>query len=413
LEAPLRTSEHAAQRLILDRIASDLKAMRPKSIDALEIGFRGRLLTALLRVGRQTKELPEPEKETARKQVHAALAAIWKALNDARRAALALAAAGQEKIAEEALKESGDWQEAGKLFEQEGKHAEAARLYEQKRAFADAARAYAAAGDGRSRIRALLRAGPEQEAAVRAAAAEIGPDLAVGALLKGRREDLALELLVAAGKHRDAAQIHERAKRWADAARAWEQAGDKPKAIELFRRAGSGTDALRLAEPEAAAHREKGDLVGAAQMLAQAGAYARGAELVAEARPDMAYKLLQQGGLDADALAFAQKHARRSAALKHFGDEAHWLEKAGELPSAAEAWIRAGRLSSALKLFEQLGFWDRAASCAEEIGQLDKARDFFNRAGDHEGVHRVQEAMDKRAAEAAAAPPPAAATTTE
>jgi hypothetical protein len=400
----MRAADYAPQRQILERVAQDLKAMRPKSIEALDIGFRGKLLTALLRVGRQTKEAPEPEKETARKQVHAALAAVWRALNDPRRAALALAAAGQEQTAEQALKESGDWQEAAKLFEQEGKHPEAARLYEQHQQWNDAARAFAAAGDVRGRIRALLRAG--DDAAVRAAAAEAGPDASVGPLLKGRREDLALELLSAAGRFKDVAQIHERAKRWADAARALEQAGDTSRAIDLFRRADLSAEALRLAEPEAASRREKGDLAGAAQLLAQAGAYARGAELAGEARPDLAFKLLQQGGLDAEAMAFAQKHARRAAALKHWGDEAHWLEKAGELPAAAEAWIRGGRLGSALKLFEQLGFWDRAASCAEELGQLEKARDFFNRAGDHGGVNRVEEAMRARAA-AAVTPAPA------
>ena len=55
LEKALGKGDLAAQKQPLDTIVRSLRALRVKSLDELELNVKGRLMTTLLRVQRQTK----------------------------------------------------------------------------------------------------------------------------------------------------------------------------------------------------------------------------------------------------------------------------------------------------------------------------------------------------------------------
>jgi hypothetical protein len=395
LEKPLTTSDYAAQVTGLDAVRTALRALSVPNLDALDFSMRGRAYTALLRAGRQTTPEADPAREEARKRVHLVLANIWKAMGDERRAAHALEMGGRAENAATLLRQTGDWSDVAALFEREGRFVEAAKLFEMHRADTDAARCHRAAKDHRGALRCLLKAG--DKAGARAVARELDPAGGVELLLRVGAPELAEELLAERGEWVRLAQLREQRRDFAAAAQAREQAGDLDKAAIDWRRAGNESAAMALAERAAAPALERADKLGAAEVFARFRVFGRAAELALPERPDRAHAWFSRGGLDAEALALAQKEARRATAQNRIQNAAQWHERAGDAALAAEAWEQVQRWKDALRLHEQLGQWERAALCCERTADLAKACDFYRRAGLPEAAERVERRAERSA----------------
>src|SRR4051812_10423744 len=74
LEKPLSAGDFASQLAPLDALVTGFEALRLPNVAALEEKLRGRVFTALLRVGRQVTVSPDEAKERARRDVHVRLA---------------------------------------------------------------------------------------------------------------------------------------------------------------------------------------------------------------------------------------------------------------------------------------------------------------------------------------------------
>ncbi len=400
-EKPFSTADYPAQLPLIETIRQAIADLRLPNLDALESGLRGRVFTTLLRAGRQKTPDADSAKEQARKGIHLALAALWRTLGDEARAAVALEAGGRTENAATLLRQSGQWDDVARLFERQGRQDEAARLYEAHHADADAARCYRAAGDQRALLRCLLKA--RDTAGARALARELKPESAVEMLLRAGAGELADELLVERKEWVPLAQLREQRRDFARAAEAREEAGDLEKAAVDWRRANREDAAVAIAERLAAALLAEGERLKAAEVFARFHLPARAAPLALPERPDRAHAWYARAGLDADALAIAQKEARRAALAGRLFDAAQWHERAGDAALAAESYEKAQRWKDALRLHEQLGRWEQAAVCCEQLHLLDRARELYLRAGLTEAAAQVE----RRIAAAAAAPPSA------
>jgi hypothetical protein len=379
LEKPIGAADYAAQLPHLDTAREIIRTLRLPSLDALELSLRGKVYTALLRLGRQTTADTDPVREEARKRIHLSLAELWRALGNEQRAATAFEAGGRTKNAAAILRQSGQWDDVARLFEREGKHADAARLFEAHHADVDAARCHRAAGDLRSAFRCLLKAG--DVAAVRSSVRELETAAGVELLLRVGAAELADELLVERGEWTRVAQLREQRRNFEGAAEAREKAGDLDKAAIDWRRAGNEKAVESIAERSAAPLLEGGDKLGAAEVFARFRVFARAAPLALPERPERAHAWYSRAGMDSEALALAQKEARRALATNRFADAGAWHERAGDAPLAAEAYERAQLWSDALRVHEQLGQWEPAAKCCERLALLERAAEFYRRAG--------------------------------
>lgn len=379
LEKPLTALDYAAQIPHVETVTRVLKGLRLPNLDALELSMKGKVYTALLRAGRQTTVDADAAKEQARQKVHLALADLWKSVGDERREAIAFEAAGRTRKAAALLRETGEWDDVAALFEREGKFVEAARLFESHRAHADAARCFRSAKDLRSVVRNLHKAG--DVAAVRTTAREMELTDAVETLLHVGAPALADELLTEKGEWVRLARLREDRRDFARAAEAREEADDLDKAAVDWRRARKEEMAVAIAERVAAPLLEKGDKFGAAEVFARFKCFGRAAQLVMPERPERAHSWYSKGGMDAEALALAQKEARKAAGAHQPALAAVWHERSGDAALAAEAYEGLGRWSDALRLHEQLGQWAQAAECALKLDLLEKAGTFYRRAG--------------------------------
>ncbi|MFN7132646.1 MAG: hypothetical protein ACK4N5_11235, partial [Myxococcales bacterium] len=365
LEKPLTTGDFALQRQHFGKILEKLQPLKLKSLDELEFDARTRLFTALLRASRQPA-VEDAEKEAARKELFYVVGQIWRALADERRAALAFAESGRTEPAVKMLQKAGEWQEVAELHERQGRPREAAQLYEQHAEHARAAKGFEAAGDGKGWLRNALLAGDVESA--RRAARAVPLPVARELLLKHRHGDLLLDLLASSGRWEDIAHLYEKAEQWGDAAQAYERAKKTFKAAELFRRAGDEANATRLIDAEVEARRARNDLVGAGQLLVKFGLFARAAALLEESRPELSFKWLQQGGLDAEAQKLGRRHAQAALDAGRTASAAEWLERLGETARAAELFASSGQHPDALRLYEQLGEWEKAGEQAARAG---------------------------------------------
>lgn len=313
-EAPIRDSDFGALQQLLSAIAGAIDTPSIAGLERLGDELRGKLFTGLLRVTRFTAPDPDAAKDQARKSMHVALAAVWRALGDSTRAAHALAAAGRTDQASKILRQTGDWREVAELREREGRHADAARLFEEKGANADAARCHRAAGDPRSWLRCLHKA--DDGAALAAAARELSVDVAIPILLKLGQRPLAVELLSTAGRHGEVAAFQETWQRFRDAGASWEKAGEPLRALECYQRGKDRANAERLLEAEVAKARVAGGAEDEGRLLVRFGRHQRAADLVAELNPDLAHQWLVIGKLDPQALALAQHQARSARERK-------------------------------------------------------------------------------------------------
>jgi tetratricopeptide (TPR) repeat protein len=380
--------EFAAQHEPLDRMRQALVAARPKSIDELGDDLKGRLLTLLLRVGRQDKVQEDEEKEAARKKALEGLARVWLALGDARRAANALQVAGQEAAAAALLDKSGDWRSKVALHRATGEHAEAARVLEAEGEHAEAAEAYAEAGDSEGHLRMLVKLGDESK--VVEAIAALPKEKAEEAALRHGVLDAWAKVLTERQDWPALARLYQGYGQHDIAARAWEEAGDFRRAMKAYRQAGDAEGHDRCLARLVDHHKEKNDYLGAAKILAGAGKLDAAADFAAEKHPEQAHRWFVEGGYFDRALELARREARKAEGHEDYKLRATWLERAGDFVSAATLWEGMNELESAKRCYEAAKAWEPAARCAESLGKLDEAVELFYRAGRSDEAERVK-----------------------
>lgn len=448
VEKALSKNDLGAQKAPLEAVLKALRPLKLKSIDQLDMGTKGRLITTLLRVGRQQKPqvaaapaapAPEPqaepapilaespaeapteeaptevvpaelaaqptsepqpeeppapsprdEKTAAYQEVLFLVGSIWRAAGDERRAALAFAASGRSADQVEAVKtleRTGDWTEQAAVLESGGQTREAARIHEKNRSFAEAARLFEAGADRRAALRCALSG--KDTGTARRILGELKPEESRPVLEKAGAWELLMERYVEAKDYEGVAKLYERARQFDQAALAWERAGKLANAKRAYERAGDAAGAARLRLREASRLVERGDRLGAAVLLVSAGERRRAAEVLAELPPVRAFHFMQKAKLDQEALELARKQIARAEEEKKPADKARWLELVGELAQAADAWLAAERKDKALAVLEEVGNWQRAAEVAEALGQYRKAVELFHRAGDKANAERV------------------------
>ncbi|MBI5546880.1 MAG: hypothetical protein HY901_23605 [Deltaproteobacteria bacterium] len=385
LERPLTLGDVEAQKGHFAKILEKLVPLRLKSIEEIDFDCRTKLFTALLRGGRQPA-VPDEAKESARKDLMFLVGEIWRAVGDEGRAGKLYAESGRTVPALKALQASGEWHEVAALHRREKRPLEAARILEQHEDWSGALEAWREAGDAKGWLRAALKAGKADEA--RKAARAIPLKAAREVLFKARQGDLYLELLVEKGQWIEIAQVYERSEQWADAAQAYEKAGRLLRAGEAWSKAGDLIAAARCLDREVKDRLARSDVVGAGEVLRRAGQVERGVELVASTRPELAFQWLQKGGLDTKALEFARARARELGSTP--ADAALWLERAGELPLAAQGYLEGGRPGEAMRVWESLGDWEKAGEAAARSGQLDRAVELFRRTGATDAEERAR-----------------------
>ena len=433
LEKALSTGDFAKQRPPLGEILRQLKPLRLSSLEGLDFNTRGRLLTTLLRVGRQKKPpeppaptavpvedptapataepppatpgpSPEEEKLAAYREVMFLLGSVWRAVGDEGRAGAAFAASGRSPEESEppqpaAPPASGGWREAAERFASGQRGRDAAKLHEGHGSDAEAARLYEASGDLQSALRCFLAA--KDELSGRRLLRQLKPEQFLPVIEKVGAYQLLMEHYVEAGRFEEVAKLYERARQFDQAAIAWEKAGKLGPARRAYERAKQPADADRVRQLEVAKLVERGDRLGAAVLLVGAGKREQAVQTLSALPATKAFRFLQKLKLGDEALALARHEIARAEAENRPADGARWLEMLGEASAAAEAWIRAERRDRALSIYEKAGEWQRAASLAETLGQKDKAIELYQRAGDKTSADRVA-AMP---APVAAAPP--------
>lgn len=401
IDKPLLAGDFQAQLAPLEKLATQArKGGKARSLDELPHDARGKLLTALLRVMRQTKPVEgDEEKEKLRRQVFATLAAVWAALSDERRAEMAREQAGDVEVAPHLMAWTGEWDKVAALAEFEGRFRDAAKLYEEHDRPADAARLYRKAGEPMRAIEMYAKLGDRD--AVIETAKELEPAQQEKALLDAGLGDVLMDLLVQADRWEDVGRLYERAEQWADAARAYEKAGRTHKAIRAWDRAGEEAEAERLIEAEVKEKLDAGDKQGAARLYARFGRYERAAELAVI--PLERYRYLRSAGKIEEAQAIAREElGKLQEASRGPLEQAPWLARAGDTANALRIYDEHRRPEDAAALFEELEEWEVAARCHEIAGKTRKAAELFERAGN------LAEAERLRALEPPEKPKPAA-----
>ncbi len=380
--------DFAGQMGPLDKLREAVCAVRPKSMDDFGTDLKGRLLTLLLRVGRQSKKQEDEEKEAARIKVLEGLARVWLALGDNRRAAGALQTAGKDEAAAALLDESGEWRAKVALHRATGEPGKAARILEEKGELADAVEAYAEAGDGEGRLRVLVKLG--DEAKVIEALDAMPKEKAEDAAIRHGVLDAWAKVLTERQDWDGVARLYQKHGRQDIAARAWEEAGDFRKAMKAYRVAGDAEGHDRCLDAIVEQHTRKNDLLGAAKILAGAGLLDRAAEVAAEKHPEEAHEWFIEGGYKDKALDLARREARKAEGHQDYRLRAVWLERAKDFVSAATLWEGLDDLEKAQKLYEEARAWEPAARCAESRKRFDEAVELYYRANLPEKAERAK-----------------------
>lgn len=359
-----------------------------ESLDEMGPDLKARTLTLLLRVGRQTKVKDDPEQEAARLKVHEALARVWIAAHDERRAAAALATAGKEKAAAALLKDSGEWEARVELYRATGELDKAAQVLESHGDLQQAAELYDEAKDYANKVRVLHQLG--DEAGVVQALHQMPPEEAEQLAGRYGALDAWAKVLTDKQDWPALARLYEAHDQPAIAARAWEEAGEPAKAMRAYARAGDPEGHARTVDKVVEARMEKHDVLGAAKALASVGRLDRAAELASEKHPEQAHRWFVEGGYLDRALELARHEARKAEGHDDFRLRATWLERAGDLVSAATLLEGLGELDRAQSLYERAKAWEPAARCAEARSKMDEAVELYYRAGLSEDAERVK-----------------------
>lgn len=444
LEKALSTGDLAKQKAPLEEILRHLKPLRLSSIEQLDFNTRGRLLTTLLRVGRQKqppqqpppqaspredkgptpepadaaqepssseasalasepvppraaepplpRSSPEEEKLAAHRDVMFLVGSVWRALGDEGRAAPALAASGRaaepsELPTPKASPAARDWRQEAQRLESAKRSRDAARLHERHGSYVDAGRLYEVSGDLKSALHCFLSG--KDELAARRLLRQLKPEQFLPVIDRSGAYQLLMEHYVEAGSFDEVAKLYERARQFDQAAIAWEKAGKLGAARKDYERAKDAANAERVRQLEVTKLIERGDRLGAAILLVSAGKREQAVQTLCALPAPKAFRFLQKLRLNAEALSLAQQEIARAEAESRPAASARWLEMLGEASAAAEAWIRAERKDRALTIYEKAGEWQRAASLAEALGQRDKAVELYQRAGDRTSADRV------------------------
>ncbi|MFZ5470741.1 MAG: DEAD/DEAH box helicase [Myxococcota bacterium] len=349
---------------------------------------------------------PIDEKITAYQDVMWLVGAIWRAVGEEQRAALAFASSGRKADRAEAVKvlhQVGDWREEARVLAEQGRTRDAARIHERQKSFAEAARLFELGKDFKGALRAAL-AGKDTDAA-RRLLTQLSPEESRPLLEKAGAWELLMERYIEAKDFDNVAKLYERAHQFDQAALAWEHAGKYSSARKAYERAKDHASAARVRELEVRKLIERGDRLGAAVLQVAANDRAGAVATLSALPGHKAFRFMQKARLDQEALAFARKEIAKAQSENQPGEMARWLELVGEASAAAEAWEKADRKDKAMAMYETAGNWQRAGELAEAIGQLDKAVALFHRAGDKTNAERVA-ALPRPApaAEPAAAP---------
>ncbi len=388
VDRPLVKGDFAGQLAPLDQMRRLFEDTGLKSLDEMGTDLKARTLTLLLRVGRQVKAKDDPEQEAARLKVHEALARVWLAAHDERRAAAALASAGKEKAAAALLKDSGDWEARVELYRATGETAKAAQTLEGHGDLAAAAELYEEAKDHTNRVRVLHQLG--DEAGVVATLHLMPPEEAEQLAGRYGALDAWAKVLTEKQDWPSLARLYEAHDQPAIAARAWEEAGDHAKAMRAYARAGDAEGHARTVDKVVEQRLEKHDVLGAAKSLASVGKLERAAELASEKHPEQAHRWFVEGGYLDRALQLARHEARKAEGHDDFRLRATWLERAGDFVSAATLLEGLGQVDRAQALYEQAKAWEPAARCAEAQSKMDEAVELYYRAGLSEEAERVK-----------------------
>ena len=380
--------DFAGQKEPLEKLRQAIVAVKPKSIDDLGTDLKARLLTLLLRVGRQDKKQEDEEKESARVKALESLARVWLALSDTRRAAAALQTAGKEDAAAALLDQSGDWRAQVALHRATGDVAKAAAVLEAEGELGEAAEAFAEAGDAEGRLRVLAKLG-EDEKIVEALDA-LPKEAAEEAAVRHGILDAWAKVLTERQDWPALARLYQGHGQHDIAARAWEEAQDFRKAMKAYRQVGDAEGHDRCLERLIETHLKKNDFLGAGNLLAGAGKLDRAAEVTADKHPEEAHRWFLEGGYKDKALELARREARKAEGHEDYVTRATWLERAGDLISAATFWQGMNNLERAQRLYEEARAWEPAARCAESRGRLDEAVELFYRANLPEEAERAK-----------------------
>lgn len=509
LEKALTKGDYAGQKHSLDEIVKGVKGLRLKSLNDMDLGARGKLLTSLMRVTRQPKrdapteggaadaapaeapaeaaeapaadaaaesapageaapsEAPAPAEAAAPKPAEAKAAPgvswsdvifttgmVWKAANEAERAAAAFESAGRQPTAadldalaaiqvaaptderprrgdkrdgppgkrgdkrggerpdrgpraDRGAADRGPRRERGARFDQPaapaltGEWQLDARKYEESGRTRDAGRIHE---DNKSYVEAsrLYEIGGDLKSALRAAArakdqaritalsAKLSPDEVTAQLERAEAWELLMELYVQKQDFGKIAGLYERALQFDQAALAWERAGKLSVARRCYEKAKDFVAANRVRDLEVSKLVERGDRLGAATILMGVGRHADAIELLKPLPGPKAYAFMLKLKLTSEAQAFAAEALAKAEAENNVQAKARWLETLGKTEQAAELWVSANRNDKAVPLYEQLGQTAKAAQLAEAAGLLDRAQALFAKAGDAANAERVK-----------------------
>jgi tetratricopeptide (TPR) repeat protein len=499
LEKALTKGDYSGQKHSLDEIVKGVKGLRLKSLNDMDLGSRGKLLTSLMRVTRQPKKAvpeatpadaaPEPSADIAGEAPgdavpveaqattaessgsHEAPATVapeqasvevskttqgttwndvifttglvWKAANEADRAAAAFEAAGRQPTAADlaalatteapptddrprrgekrdgpgskrgakragpdrgerfgARRErpkfeqsvapvlTGEWGLDARKYEESGRTRDAGRIHEDNKSYAEASRLYEIGGDVKSALRAAARA--KDSARITVLSAKLSPDDVTAQLERAEAWELLMELYVQKQDFGKIAALYERAQQFDQAALAWERAGKLSVARRCYEKAKDFVAANRVRDLEVHKLVERGDRLGAATILMGVGRHSDAIELLKPLPGPKAYAFMLKLKLTSEAQAFASEALAKAEAENNLQAKARWLETLGKTEQAAEMWVAASRPDKAVPLYEQLGRLPKAAQLAEEAGLLDRAQALLTKAGDAVNAERVK-----------------------
>ncbi len=349
LEKALTKADYGGQREALEAVLKALRPMRLKSIDGLDLGTKGKLLTSLLRVGRQPKpadDAPPPAAPAAEAPPPAAEAPPADAAPapdagpaadappaDAAPADAAPAAAPPPEAAAAAAAPApsklSQWQDVmqvlGRVWRAVADEEKAARAFEASgRAAPDAEAALPDAPAPASGAGGRPERGPRRDRFERTERPPRTEKLAPGDWRYKARE------IEEKGRTRDAAKIHEEHESWAEASRLYEVGGDFKAALR-------------------SAFRAKDE--------------ARVEKLKAHVPADEVPKLLEQ------AQAWEQ---------------------------LMEHHVKTGNYEAVARLYERSKQFDQAALAYERSGKLSLARKAYERAKDLPAANRVRDLEVKK-----------------
>ena len=202
--------------------------------------------------------------------------------------------------------------------------------------------------------------------------------------------ELLMELLVKGNAFEDVAKLYERARQFDQAALAWERAGKLGLARKAYERVRDPAGAERVRALEVQRLVERGDRLGAAQVLVQSNRRAEAAEILKTLPATKAFRFLEQLKLKEEARTLGEAELANAQAEKKPGAQARWLELLGRKAEAAQAWEEEGRRDRAYPLLEAVGDFAKAAAFAEGAGHRDQAIRLYRRAGDDRAAERLE-----------------------